>query len=88
MRLALSDVRDEEAEDLVIVSVEPAPDSSHLRVLVADAGGHREPDIERLRGLLKRLEGRLRAAVALAVHRKRAPTLSFVVVPSNDQAVR
>jgi ribosome-binding factor A len=63
--------------DLMVESVVPAPDSSHLLVTVyvppgveAAAAGK---ILERLRGA----SGRLRSEIATSIHRRRVPLLSF-----------
>jgi ribosome-binding factor A len=65
-----------------VLSVEPAPDASRLMVVIkANAG-----EVDRIRPALDQLKGRIRAEVAQAVHRKRAPDLYFAETPANEVA--
>jgi ribosome-binding factor A len=73
------DCGDDVLRNLQVVTVEPAPDASRLRVTVRV-----EPPSETIRPfqVLERLEhaaGRLRCEVAAAITRKRAPALAFRV---------
>ncbi len=60
-----------ELDEALIERVEPAPNASRLRVWV------RTDDFD----AVERQRARLRAAVAAAIRRKRAPELVFVRVP-------
>jgi ribosome-binding factor A len=63
-----------------VQSVEPAPDTSRLRVVIrANAA-----EVERVRQALDQFKGRIRAEVAQAVHRKRTPDLCFTVTPAEE----
>jgi ribosome-binding factor A len=80
---ALGEDRDDDVASLQVVTVEPAPHVGHLAVLVAPAGETKD-----LAALLAKLEARsglLRHEVAGAITRKRAPTLSFVIVPAGGR---
>jgi ribosome-binding factor A len=70
---------DDLLRDLLVASVVPAPDSTRLLVTVypGPAAGGAEPDafLERLH----RAYGKLRGAVAAAIHRKKVPELIFRV---------
>lgn len=59
-------------DDVLVERVEPAPDATRLRVWV------RPEDLDRI----ERQRLRLRAAVAAAIRRKRAPDLIFAAVPA------
>ena len=62
-------------QDLAVEAVHPAPDATRLLVVLTA----RRPAVEALE-ILERLEqvrGHLRAEVAAAVNRKRAPELAF-----------
>ncbi len=61
-----------ELDGALIERVEPAPDASRLRVWV------RTEDLD----AVERQRPRLRAVVATAIRRKRAPDLVFAVVPA------
>ena len=80
LSLVLSGEFGEELQDLRIVAVTPAPDSSQLLVLVAPAvaGGVVDPDAVIAR--LETVAGGLRRAVAAAITRRRAPKLLFQFV--------
>jgi len=66
--------------ELLVAAVEPAPDSSHLLVIIepnSTAISLNESDVLEA---LQRATGRLRAALATAINRKRAPLISFQFV--------
>ncbi len=68
---------DELLQSLHVVSVDPAPDASQLAVtLRADIGGG-QFDSQEILSRLTAVTGRLRAEVASAITRKRAPKLLF-----------
>ncbi len=62
---------------LRVVAVEPSPNSSRLRVTLAADIPASEFDPQRVLDQLARQSGRLRAEVAAAICRKRAPLLVF-----------
>jgi len=67
--------------DAYVLDVLPAPNTSHLMVLVQPVV---ESDAEGIRDLqdeLQRHAGLLRTAVAESINRRKTPTLSFQVVP-------
>jgi ribosome-binding factor A len=66
-----------------VMDVEPAPDASRLAVFVrAPAGAPRDEVLSRL----EKIAGYLRSEVAGAITRKRAPTLTFRVLPAEEEA--
>ena len=77
LSLALAETPEEDLLELFVLDVEPAPDSSRLAVHV-EAPAERDPDEVRQR--LESIVGRLRSAVADAIHRKKVPSLTFVVL--------
>ena len=67
--------------DAYILDVVPAPNTSHMIVLVQPAT---EADADAVRDLedeLQRHAGLLRTTVAESINRRKTPTLSFRVVP-------
>lgn len=72
---------DESLSSLSVVDVRPAPTASQLLVSLQPAAGHCENPLA-LIAKLDEVAGRLRAAVAEAITRKRTPRLSFCIVPS------
>src|SRR5262249_61660126 len=68
---------DDVLRDLLVESVTPAPNSSRLLVTLRPAPGAPAPDPAVVAGRLDRARDRLRAEVAAAVHRRRAPDLTF-----------
>ncbi|MBL8888973.1 MAG: hypothetical protein JNL67_03275 [Planctomycetaceae bacterium] len=72
---------DADLHSLRVVCVEAAPDSSRLCVTVVPEVAAHEFDLKRIESRLATQAGRLRAEVAAAIHRKRAPTLVFHVCP-------
>ena len=85
LRLAFAELSDEDGDGIVVLGVEPAPDSGHLRVILLDERTDQDVDPADVEDLLARVEPLLRAAVARAVHRKRAPALSFVFAPGREE---
>jgi ribosome-binding factor A len=71
---------DELLRSVLVESVQPAPDSSRLLVTVCPAASAATTDPAAVLDHLHRAAGRLRAEVACAIHRKRAPELTFRVV--------
>lgn len=68
---------DELLEGLLVESVRPAPNSSHLLVTVALADPAAKIDPATVMQHLQRAYGLLRSEVASAIHRKRVPELTF-----------
>lgn len=84
------DGTDNDLSQVRIVSVEPAPDATRLRVIVtADVGDDMETRAH-IEAILKLHMPRLRSEVAAAITRKRAPTLVFQwrAMPSGTEEVR
>ena len=80
LELVLSgDSRDEILQSLHVVSVEPAPDSSRLLVVVATDLPVEQFDPVDIVARLGRHTARLRSEVAGAIARKRVPLLVFQV---------
>jgi ribosome-binding factor A len=72
------EIADEALQSLMVDAVEPAPIANRLRVvLLTSSSTWTESE---LRERLARAQGWLRAQVAQAVNRKRAPELAFEVV--------
>lgn len=70
-------------DGLVVEAVEPDPDASRLRVVIsvpASATG----SIAALRNRLIEMVGFLRSEVAPQIHRKRVPSLTFTLMPRED----
>lgn len=79
--LSLALAEDDRLEALVLLDVIPAPDATRLLVVIEVDG-----DVEEARALLERTSGWLRSEVAAAIHRKKAPTLTFDVRPRGSPA--
>lgn len=79
LELALYALDDPELRELRVARVEPAPDASRLLAVVCPARGSTLTE-ELALAALSRAEGPLRSAVAKAIHRKRAPALTFAFV--------
>jgi ribosome-binding factor A len=73
----LVDCGDERLQALVVSAVEPAPDASRLLVTVGSSVPTPDVDRQAVLAALAAANGRLRAGVAEAVTRKRAPQLVF-----------
>jgi ribosome-binding factor A len=76
----LAESEDEVLRDLLVVSVVPAPYASRLLVTVAPSPAAAVVEVAAVLGRLERVRGRLRTEVAAAVHRRKAPDLTFRVV--------
>jgi ribosome-binding factor A len=71
---------DDVLQDLAVVDVEPAPDAARLLVTVTPRVSDNPPDPSLILASLDRAAGWLRAEVAAAITRKRAPLLVYRVV--------
>jgi ribosome-binding factor A len=71
---------DDVLRDLLVVACQPAPDESRLLVSVGSALATRCDPVLALEHL-QRAQGKLRAEVAAAIHRKKVPELTFCVMP-------
>jgi len=77
----LGEAADAQLQALHVVEVAPAPDASQLVVLLASlAGGDVDPG--EAEAALGRAAGWLRSEIAAAIHRKRAPSLIFRILPA------
>jgi ribosome-binding factor A len=76
----LAESEDELLRDLLVVSVAPAPYASRLLVTVAPSPAAEAVEAAAVLARLERVRGRLRTEVAAAVHRRKAPDLTFRVV--------
>ncbi|WP_437291509.1 ribosome-binding factor A [Sorangium sp. So ce406] len=79
---ALATLHDDVLQGVWVMSVEPAPDASRLAVVV-QVGPGTPPDVVAAR--LEKVSGYVRAEVAGAITRKRAPTLAFQVLPPEGE---
>jgi ribosome-binding factor A len=75
----LAESEDDVLRDLLVVSVVPAPYASRLLVSVAPSPAE-AVEAPAVLERLERVRGRLRTEVAAAVHRRKAPDLTFRVV--------
>lgn len=69
---------DDVLRDFTVVGVEPAPDASRMLVTVSPSLGS-SFDLPVVLEHFERASGMLRSFVAAAIHRKRAPELTFRV---------
>lgn len=79
--LSLGDAADQRLRDLVVQSVVPTPDGGRLLVVVRVTEPTSIEALNELHDLLNSARGWLRAEVASEIHRKRAPDLTFRVLP-------
>jgi ribosome-binding factor A len=77
LALALADEADALLRDLLVESVAPAPNSTRLLVTLAPSPAAPPLDAAKVLAHLEAAHGRLRQAVAAAVHRRRVPDLTF-----------
>jgi ribosome-binding factor A len=70
---------DDRLRDLLVESVEPAPDSTRLLVTVSAGPAFADGDTASVLRALYGATGMLRVQIARAIHRKRVPELLFQV---------
>lgn len=80
IQLTLGSLLDDALQDLRVVRVEPAPDSRRLRVLLEPRHSRPLMTERDAAEALQKAERLLRMEVASALHRKRAPSLTFAFV--------
>ena len=68
--------------DALVLDVQPAPNTGHLLVLLQAVEELDEDGCQQLEVAIFQKSGPIRTAVAGAIQRRRAPTLTFRVVPS------
>lgn len=78
----IAEVLSQTRYDAHILDVIPAPNTSHLVVLVGAAFAFDSQAVAALEETLSRNAGLLRTNVAHSIHRRKTPTLTFHVVPS------
>lgn len=67
---------------VVVQDVRPAPFTSHLLVFLEVSDFPNPNVLSAIESIVQHRSGYLRTEIAHAIHRKKAPTLSFCVVPS------
>src|SRR6476660_7410575 len=78
----LSEALSDSTTDAYVLDVVPAPNTSHLLVLVQPATTVDADGLRQLEETLARHAGQLRTTVAESIHRRKTPTLSFRVIPT------
>ena len=68
--------------DAVVLDVQPAPNTGHLLVLLQAVEKLDEAGYRQLEAAVLRKSGFIRTAVAGVIQRRKAPTLTFRIVPS------
>ena len=85
LSLAVSDLAGEpHLQQAWVAAVDPDPGPARLLVTVVLPRDARPEDLEAALGALRRVAPYLRAEVAQAIHRKRAPELAFRVVADSE----
>ena len=84
---AFGSVKDDKLRDLIVMSVEAAPDASRLLVTLCPSAGRLDVDVRVLMDRIEAVRGVLRREVAEAIQRKRTPELAFRIVSSNEPEV-
>ena len=85
VQLALGGLLDEVLQDLRVIRVEPAPDSRRLLVVIGPRNGSTRVTEHEAAGVVQKVERILRREVASALHRKRAPSLTFALVGMREE---
>jgi ribosome-binding factor A len=85
LQQVLGEAADVRLQALLVTEVAPAPDASQLLVLLTPLAGG-EIDFAEIDAALASAGGWLRSEVAAAIHRKRAPSLVFRVLPAAGAA--
>lgn len=68
--------------DAVVLDVQPAPNTGHLLVILQAVEKLDEADCQQLEAAVIQKSGFIRTAVAGVIQRRKAPTLTFRIVPS------
>lgn len=76
-----AEVHDPLLRDIMIESAHPAPDASRLAIIVRVPANTEPARLAAIEASLQRRRGFLRSEVAAAISRKRAPELTFQVIP-------
>jgi ribosome-binding factor A len=84
--MALSGCGDELLQQVAIESVRPSADEARLTVTIAPPLGEGAPPPREILAALERARGMLRAEVAAAVSRRRAPDFLFRFAPPETAA--
>jgi ribosome-binding factor A len=82
LNAAFAGFGDEVLADLIVTSVEPAPHAGRLLVTVGATPSAKPRIVTEVTAHLNRAAGRLRTAVAAAIHRRKTPLLAFRVLAS------
>lgn len=64
-----------------VADVQPAPFTSHLLVILQVSGATTRESLFNVEKVVQRKASYLREEIAHTIHRKKAPTLSFHVIP-------
>jgi ribosome-binding factor A len=75
---------DDLLRDLIVVSVVPAPSTARLLAVVSWSGPPGQFDPAQIMERLSRFARKLRAEVAAAVRRRKAPELTFRLLPPGE----
>jgi ribosome-binding factor A len=84
---ALGACSDDQLRNLIVMSVDPAPDGARLLVTVCPGLGTLDVDVGVLMERIHGVRGFFRAEVAAAIQRKRTPELAFQIVPRTEPEV-
>ena len=84
LRFAIGDMNDEQLSLLTLLEVRPEPDATRLAAVWGTAP---RQDLPLAASALEKHRGELRARVAEALTRKKAPTLVFYVLPNTGAEV-
>ncbi len=68
--------------DAFVLEVTPAPNTSHLLVLLQTDNHLDEQDRQSLLREIIRRSGIIRTSVAQSIHRRKTPTFSFLIAPT------
>ena len=76
------DIADQMLQEVMVESVRPAPDATRLLVVLTTSRPN--SDVPEMLRRLEHIRPRLRAEVASAITRKRAPELVFQIAPARE----
>ena len=84
LELTLAGSPDNRLRGIEVLAVEPAPDASHLLVLVVAGAGDPPVSEAEATAALRAAAGVLRREVTTAIHRRRSPELTYRFVPGGS----